>query len=441
MAPPGSLRPAVQTDLFAAAAAHEPQAYRVSQINEAVRALLDDSFGELHVDGEISNAKQQAGSGHWYFVLKDEAAEMAAVMFRSDAAALRFRPENGVQVRARGRLGLYVRRGSYQIQVRGMQPIGQGALELAFRQLRDKLGAEGLFDAARKRALPRLPRCIAVVTSSTGAALRDVLSTLASCWPLARVVIVPAQVQGDAAPADIVQALRRIDRAAIADVVLLVRGGGSLEDLWAFNDEGVARAIAAMRTPVVTGIGHEVDITIADWVADRRGATPTAAATLVVPNRDQAHKWLRQVDVRSARALRRRLELPRQRLQALLASYGFRRLRFIVPESRQTVDAKCERIERAVRAALGRAGERLRARSDQLQALGPQRVLERGYAYVVDAATGAIVPRAAAAKDHQVVQVVFADAARPARFIAESLPVPNAGGGARTRDSSPEEKA
>jgi len=414
----------VQTDLFAP---REPHVYRVSDLNEAVRVLLDESFGEIHVEGEISNAKQQAGSGHWYFVLKEDGAEIQAVMFRSDAQALRFRPENGLQVRARGRLGLFVRRGTYQIQVRGLVPVGQGALELAFRQLREKLDGEGLFDPARKRGLPRLPRCIAVVTSPTGAAVRDVLATLAGRWPLARVVVVPAQVQGDAAPGEIVRALALVDRARIADVVLLVRGGGSLEDLWAFNDERVARAIASARTPVVTGVGHEVDVTIADLVADRRGATPTAAAALVVPSHDDARRWLQQVDVRAARALRRRLELPRQRLQALLASYGMRRLRFLVPEQRQALDGRCERLEKALRNGLVRAGERLVARSDRLIALGPQRVLERGYAFVVDAASGDVVARAAAARSGQDVHIVFADAARAARMGAAVAATPGIG--------------
>jgi exodeoxyribonuclease VII large subunit len=413
----------VQTELFATREA--APVYRVREINEAVRALLDEGFGEITVAGEISNAKQQASSGHWYFSLKDDAAELAVVMFRSDAAALRFQPENGLMVHARGRLGLYVKRGTYQMQVRGMQPVGQGALELAFRQLREKLEGEGLFELARKRSLPRLPRCIAVVTSPTGAAIRDVLTTLARRWPLARVLVVPVQVQGEQAPRDIVAALARIDRSRLADVVLLVRGGGSLEDLWAFNDEGVARAIAAARTPIVTGVGHESDITIADLVADERGATPTAAATRVVPSADEARKWLRQIDLRSAGALRRRLELPRQRLDALQQSYGLRRLRFLVPEHRQTLDARSERLERAMRLLLERASDRLRARTDHLQALAPRRVLERGYAYVVDAATDTLVPRAAAARADQDVRVVFADGARAARVLgAEVLAAP-----------------
>jgi exodeoxyribonuclease VII large subunit len=429
MAPARNLGVAVQADLFAAPG---PPIYRVREINEAVRALLDEGFGEVTVEGEISNAKQQAASGHWYFSLKDDAAELQAVLFRSDAQALRFQPENGLLVHARGRLGVYVRRGAYQMQVRALQPVGQGALELAFRQLCARLEAEGLFDPARKLGLPRLPRRIAVVTSPTGAAVRDVLTTLAARWPLARIVLLPVQVQGDAAPREIVQALRLVDRARAADVVLLVRGGGSLEDLWAFNDEAVARAIVASMTPIVTGIGHETDVTIADLVADRRGATPTAAAVLVVPSRDDARHWLDQVDVRGARALRRRLELPRQQLETLLRSYGLRRLRFLVPEHRQTLDARSERLERAARAGLARALERWQARSDQLQALGPRRVLARGYAYVVDAATGAVVSRADAARTGQDVRVVFADAARAARITGEPMAIdaPASPGGA-----------
>lgn len=421
-----AVTPAADSDLPGAPplpgpALREPRAFKVREINEAVRGLLEEGFGEILVEGEISNCKQQAASGHWYFSLKDEVAELNAVMFRGDATRLRFRPENGVMVQARGRLNVYVAKGRYQLQVRDMVPVGQGALELAFKQLKEKLAAEGLFDAGRKRALPRFPRCVALITSGDGAAIRDMLTTLGSRWPLVRILVVPVAVQGEPAPREIVQALALVSRHGAADVVLLGRGGGSLEDLWAFNDERVARAIAACRVPVVTGVGHETDFTIADFVADRRAPTPTGAAAAVVPHRDELRAWLGTAEQRAARGLRRRLEIPRQRLDHLLQSYGFRRMRSFVPESMQNLDARLERAERALRLGIERRGERLAAHQAQLQALGPQRVLERGYTYVVDAATGEIVPSAAAARTGQDVRVHFADHARAAR-LGDALP-------------------
>jgi len=418
----------VQADLFASG--ESPVVYRVREINDAARRLLDEGFGELTVEGEISNCKQHAG--HWYFSLKDEFAELGAVMFQSDAAALRFRPQNGLAVRVRGRLGIYVPKGKYQIQVRAMRPVGQGALELAFKQLKEKLEAEGLFDPARKRALPRFPRCVALVTSPSGAAVRDLLTTLAGRWPLARILVVPVQVQGDAAPREIADALALVSRTRAADVVLVARGGGSLEDLWAFNDERVARAIVACRVPVVTGIGHETDFTIADFVADRRAPTPTAAAAAAVPSQDEVRRILREAELRSARALRRRLELPRQRLESLLRGWGFRRMRGLVPEHLQTLDLRLERAERALQLGLERRRERVQAQWAQLQALGPQRVLERGYTYCVDASTGDIVAQAAAARPGQDLHLHFADGVRAAR-VADAPP---ADGTSRTASRS-----
>jgi exodeoxyribonuclease VII large subunit len=406
----------VQPDLFAAAA---PRIYSVHEINDIVRVLLEDAFRDLVVEGEISNAKQHS-SGHWYFTLKDESAQLAAVMFRADAQALRFRPENGLAVRAAGRLSVYAAQGKFQIIVRTLLPVGQGALELAFRQLQAKLQAEGLFEAARKRPLPLFPRRIALITSPSGAAVRDMLITLRMRWPVARVLVVPVAVQGEAAPADLVRALEFVNRHAAADVVIVARGGGSLEDLWAFNDERVARAIAASRIPVVSGVGHEVDTTIADFVADRRAATPTAAAALVVPHQDEIRALLLQSDRRAARALRRRCELPRQRLGALLGSYGMRRLRHWVPELVQVLDEHAERIEGAGRRRLETARARHAASWVHLQALGPQRVLERGYTYCRDADAGLVVGRAALTRPGQALVVHFADGTRPMRVLPRS---------------------
>ncbi len=408
---------ASQPDLFTNLG---PRVYRVGELNEVVRRLLDEGFGEVLVEGEISNARQQS-SGHWYFTLKDDASQLPAVLFRGMQAGLRFRPENGLHVRAAGRLQLFVPQGKYQLQVRTLLPLGQGALELAFRQLRERLQAEGLFDAARKRALPHYPRCVALITSPTGAAVRDMLATLAARWPLTRVRIVPVLVQGETAPGEIVRALRAVDRARAADVVIVARGGGSIQDLWAINDEGVARAIAAMRMPVVSGVGHEVDVTIADLVADFRAATPTAAAAAVVPDQREVRAQLLQLERRAARGLRRQLDLPRARLESLFQRYGMRRLRHWVPEQMQILDDRLERLTRASQRSVEQSDTRTRALQARLSALSPVAILARGYTYCVDVATGALVARASEARPGGRVRVHFNDGVRDATFTKSSV--------------------
>ncbi|MFQ5599933.1 MAG: exodeoxyribonuclease VII large subunit, partial [Candidatus Krumholzibacteriia bacterium] len=360
-----------QPDLFEA---QEPRVYSVSEITESVRRLLEETFRDVVVEGEISNARRHS-SGHCYFTLKDERAQLACVLFRSDALALRFDLENGLRVRATGRLNLYPPQGKFQLQVRALLPVGHGALELAFRQLKERLQKEGLFDAARKRALPRLPQRVALITSPTGAAVRDMITTLTSRWPLLHIRVVPVAVQGEAAAGEIVRALQFINRAGAADVIIVGRGGGSLEDLWAFNEEPVARAIAASRIPVVSAVGHEVDYTIADFVADARAATPTAAGSLIVPHRDEVAAFLREVQSRTARALSRRCDVERHRLDALLRSYGLRRPRLLIEEFEQSLDARRERLERALRAVVERRRTAWQAACGRLQALGPRSVL------------------------------------------------------------------
>ncbi len=402
----------VQADLFGEPAG--PRVYTVSEINERVRRLLDEAFGTVHVEGEISNLRLHA-SGIYYFTQKDAQAQLPCVLFRTEAAALRFKPENGLHVRARGTLAIYAAQGKYQLQVLGLVPEGLGALELAFRQLRDKLEAEGLFDPARKRRLPRLPRRVALVTSPTGAAVRDMITTLSARWPLLHILVVPVAVQGDAAPGESVRALDFVNRVDAAAVVIVGRGGGSLEDLWAFNDEGVARAIAASRLPVVSAVGHEVDFTIADLVADLRAPTPTGAAALVVPHRDEVRKWLRTAQQRLATALRRRLEVALAHLEKLRAGYGMKRPLLLLQQHVQSLDLLRERLERAHSAQLERHVAALAGLQGRLQALSPRGILTRGYTYCVDAATGQVVARAAATRPRQALRLQFADGTVPAR--------------------------
>ena len=258
----------------------------VSELTTAIRGLLESSYGEVWVDGEISNCRLW-NTGHLYFTLKDSGAQLRAVMFRSTVRYLRFKPEDGLRVVARGRISVYEPKGEYQIVCEHMEPHGVGALQLAFEQLKRRLEAEGLFDSARKRSLPALPRKIGVVTSLDGAALRDIVKVLRRRYPNAHVLICPSRVQGEGAAADIARALAQVSAIAGVDVIIVGRGGGSIEDLWAFNEEAVARAIAASSVPVISAVGHQTDVTIADFVADLRAPTPSAAAELVVTRKDE----------------------------------------------------------------------------------------------------------------------------------------------------------
>jgi exodeoxyribonuclease VII large subunit len=318
----------------------------VSELNRRARALLENQFETLWVAGELSGVKL-ATSGHWYFCLKDPGAQVDCAMFRTRAQFLDFRPENGMQVEVRARVTLYEPRGSYQLVVEELRKAGLGKLHEAFEKLKAKLGAEGLFEPERKKRLPAFPRAIGIVTSREAAALRDMLITLGRRAPMTPVILYPAPVQGEGAGAQIARAIRKADARAECDVLIVGRGGGSLEDLWAFNEEVVARAIADCSIPVVSGVGHETDFTIADFVADLRAPTPTAAAALVSP--DRVSLWAAVADLRRrlARDLRRGVETRSQRLDALAR-------RLLTPAQR------LERERRASRSLRG-ACPRLRA--------------------------------------------------------------------------------
>ncbi|MBI3263779.1 MAG: exodeoxyribonuclease VII large subunit, partial [Acidobacteria bacterium] len=264
----------------------ERRIYTVSELAAGLRELLETTYPEIWVEGEISNCRIWH-TGHLYFTLKDEGAQLKAVMFRTPLRLLRFKPDDGLRVVARGRLTVYEPKGEYQVVCEHMEPHGLGALQLAFEQLKKRLQVEGLFEAARKRTLPVLPRKIGIVTSLEGAAIRDIIHVLARRYPNAHLVIRPSRVQGEDAAADIATALRAIAKIPGVDVIIVGRGGGSIEDLWAFNEERVARAIARSPVPVVSAVGHETDVTIADFVADVRAPTPSAAAEIVVARKDE----------------------------------------------------------------------------------------------------------------------------------------------------------
>src|ERR1700690_2368900 len=312
----------------------ERRVWKVSELTDRIRDLLETAFPDVWVEGEVSNC-HAAQSGHLYFTLKDARASIRCVCFRDQVRGLKFRPEDGLHVTVRGGLSVYDVRGEYQIYVTNIEPVGLGALQLAFEQLKKRLQDEGLFDEARKKPLPVLPRCIGVITSPTGAAIRDILRVLKRRFPNAHVSLFPVKVQGAGSAVEIVQALRYFNRVKTIDVLILARGGGSLEDLWTFNEEAVARAISESVIPIITGIGHETDFTIADFVSDLRAPTPSAAAEIVVRSRDEFERHIAEHARRIAQQMRLHLSRWKHHVRDLQTHRGFRRLDFLVRGRRQ----------------------------------------------------------------------------------------------------------
>ncbi|MES1927310.1 exodeoxyribonuclease VII large subunit [Salinisphaera sp. T31B1] len=351
--------------------------FSVSELNGAVRELLEHSFGLLWVEGEISNLARPR-SGHMYFSLKDGSAQVRCALFRNRARLIRGPLNDGDRVRLRARVSLYPARGDYQLIVEHVEAAGDGALRQAFEQLKARLDAEGLFAVERKRALPAAPARIGAITSATGAAIRDVLSVVSRRYPLGSVRVYPVPVQGEAAPPAIVAALQRASARADCDVLLLVRGGGSLEDLWAFNDEAVARAIVACRVPVVAGVGHEVDVTIADFAADVRAATPTAAAELVCPDLAARAQALPVAMTRLRGRMTARLAAAEQRLAALQTRLVRQHPRRRLEVPMQRLDLAEQRLLRGVRARLARDDQRLTALTRRLRQASPAGAVAAG---------------------------------------------------------------
>ena len=354
--------------------------FTVRQLTRYVKALLsqDATLQNVSVRGEIADFVHHS-SGHIYFTLKDEFSQLRCVLFREEAKALTFAPEGGIEVVALGTVTIYEARGQYQLIVRKLEPAGLGGLALAFERLRRKLAEEGLFDEDRKRPLPAFPRKIAVLTSPVGAAVHDVLTTLRARWPAAQVIVIPTPVSGPAAAPGIVRSLQRLDAIDGIDVALLVRGGGALEELSAFNSEAVARAIAASPVPVVTGVGHETDVTIADFVADRRAATPTGAAVAASPDRRalslRVHAFRRTLADRLLRLVARyRRELALLRARPVLS-----RPRLVLADHRQRLDDLRTAERQALSERLRGLSDRFRRARDKLDALRPEGVLARGY--------------------------------------------------------------
>lgn len=357
------------------------QPVSVTQLTGYIKLLLDrdEILSQTCVRGELSNYKIHS-SGHHYFTLKDEGAVISCVLFRSDAMRLRFRPESGMKVILTGRVSLFPRSGQYQLYVSHMQPDGAGDLAVAFEQLKQKLQAQGLFDAAHKKPLPRYLERVALVTSPTGAAVRDMIRILGRRWPLASVLVCPVRVQGEGAAEEIAAMLELVDAAGLADVIITGRGGGSLEDLWAFNEEIVARAIYRCKTPVISAVGHEPDVTIADFAADVRAATPSNGAELAVCDRAELRALLEQQARRMEKAQERRLELLRQRLRRLSERPVLRSPEGSLQQKELLLELLRQRLERAAAAAVEKRQRQFAALSGRLDALSPLKVLARGYA-------------------------------------------------------------
>jgi exodeoxyribonuclease VII large subunit len=351
----------------------------VSDLNRLLRASLEADYAEVWVAGEISSLRMP-GSGHLYFCLKDRRSQIAAVMFRSAQRTLPFRPRDGLEVIAHGRISLYEPRGDLQLMIDTLEPRGVGGVQLALEQLKQRLAAEGLFDSARKRPLPAWPRAVGVVTAVTGAALHDIVAVLRARMPHVRIVVRPVRVQGRLAGADIAAAVADFAEVRDVDVLIVGRGGGSTEDLWAFNEERVARAIAASRVPVVSAVGHEIDVTLADLAADCRAATPTAAAALVVPDCAELRRRLRIREAALAAALR--TDLRRRRAWVAALARHVRDPRRHLADQRRRLTELGARADRALLGAVRMERARLDGHAERLQALSPLAILERGYSIV-----------------------------------------------------------
>lgn len=436
---------------FAFQFAPQRRVFSVSELNAAIRALLDGEFQDIWVSGEISGVKLPA-SGHYYFTLKEREAQLRCVCFRSAHRYFKFKPQDGVAVLARGRIDVYEARGEYQMLVEFLEPQGHGALQFAFEQLKKKLAAEGLFDPGRKKELPRFPQRIGIVTSPRGAVIADMLNILARRFPGLHIRIFPALVQGEGSAEEVCRGLSYFSSSRWAEVVILARGGGSLEDLWTFNEEPVARAIAACRIPVISAVGHETDVTIADFIADLRAPTPSAAAEMVVCTRQELLERIAASRHKLVQSFRYRLAMVSQRLHRLAIDRAMSLLNRTIGRQLQRVDEQQDRLRERVRALvaakrrelavrefrlqrfdlrprfaedrrrlasasaassqalrlqLARRSGRVEALAGKLSQLSPLRILDRGYAIVINQ-SGEIVKESSAAPVNSSIQVRLA---------------------------------
>jgi len=389
-------------------------ALTVSQLNRYVAELFqaDELLVDAQVRGEISNFKHHT-SGHMYFTLKDEHSQLRCAMFRGQNLRLRFRPEDGQRVVARGNVGVYEKRGEYQLYVTSVEFDGVGALFEAFEKLKKKLQAEGLFNEDRKQPLPRYPGRIGVITSVTGAAVKDVCRVLRRRFPAVDILILPTLVQGEEAPESIVRSLELAHQVDNLDVLIVGRGGGSLEDLWAFNDERVARAVAAAQIPIISAVGHETDFTILDFVADVRAPTPSAAAEMAVPDREELQRRILRLSDSGVRCMSQMMVARREKLQNLVRRHALTHPRERIRQYRQTVDDLRERLARTLLSDVRLRRESLKVASGRLLALDPKAVLQRGYAIFRQRETGSVITSVDHARKGDLAEALLRDGIVP----------------------------
>ena len=386
--------------------------YTVTNLTRQIKDVLESSFPRLWVEGEISNFKHHS-SGHIYFTLKDENAQISCAMWRFKAGSLLFKPQHGMKVVVEGDVQVYERGGNYQLIVQQMQPAGVGALQMAFEQLKKKLLAEGLFDDAHKKSLPLFPEKIGVATSPTGAAIRDIVSVIHRRFPGVEILLYPVRVQGPGSAEEISQAILDFNEYSDVDVMIVGRGGGSLEDLWAFNEEVVARAIFSSQIPIISAVGHEVDYSIADFVADRRAATPSAAAEMVVRDRSEIKGQLNYYEQRFTDLTSRKIESYREQLENWKTSYAFRRPQDLIFQKMQRLDELQRNFNLVMTHQLQLRRNKLAHLAQQLNSTNPEAILKRGYSIVQK--DGEIIKDASLLKAQDEVQIKLAKG----EFLAE----------------------
>lgn len=389
--------------------AEERQVFTVTALNEYIKMKLetDEALMRVFIRGEISNFTNHK-SGHFYFTVKDETSRIAAVMFRSSASKLAFIPENGMKVIVGGRVSAYVRDGQYQIYVDTLEPDGVGALYIAYEQLKAKLGAEGLFDEAKKKPLPRYPMRIGVITSPTGAAIRDIINILGRRFPIAEVVLYPSLVQGESAAPQLIEGLRYFNEKKNVNVIIIGRGGGSLEDLWAFNSEALVREVAASELPVISAVGHEIDFTLCDFAADRRAPTPSAAAELAVPERYELKRKLGNVTARLELLEGKKLELLRSTLERMKKSRALTDPRNFIDDRRMALGIAEDKLYNRITFLLERKKSALAGKTAKLDAMNPLSVLSRGYGAAF-APDGTVIRSAAQVKKGSDISLMLSD--------------------------------
>ncbi|MCH7761221.1 exodeoxyribonuclease VII large subunit [candidate division TA06 bacterium] len=382
------------------------QIYTVTEITKAIKFLLQDQFPGVWVQGEISNFTR-AQSGHFYFSLVDEYTQLQCVMFQSENENLLFTPEDGMKVKGFGRIDVYEKRGNYQFYVETLTPLGVGELAIAFEQLKRRLAAEGLFDSIHKKPLPEYPERVGIVTSPTGAVIQDLLNILRRRQPSLEITLKPVRVQGDGASFEIADAIDAFNRYGKVELLIVGRGGGSMEDLWAFNEEVVARAIYRSRIPVISAVGHEIDYTIADFVADLRAPTPSAAAELAVRDRQELLTEIRHLLIRAGKSLNETVASSREKVQGLLRSYGFRRPLDIVNQHRQTLDEYVRRLDLSWEFRFQSFQEGIYSIQKRLDGVNPEAVLSRGYSITYRLPERQVVRKSAVLHPEDKIEVQF----------------------------------